>query len=91
MFLLALNESVYKSNAYTGPSMNIISPSTHVLDLGISMSSNCTFDLYISNLNRRCSNLADWILITFTMRNPHLILTLFKSLVLSRLDYASQL
>ena len=68
--------------------MNIISPSTHVLDLGISMSSNCTFDLHISNLHRRCSNLAGWILRTFTMRYLHLMLTL---LVLSRLDYASQL
>ena len=69
--------------------MNIISPSTHVVDLGISMSSDCTFDLHISNLYRRCSNLAGWILRTFTMRDPHLMLTLFKSLVLSRLDYAS--
>ena len=67
------------------PSMNIISPSTHVVDLGISMSSDCTFDLHISNLYRRCSNLAGWILRTFTMRNPHLMLTLFKSLVLSSL------
>ena len=71
--------------------MNIISPSTHVVDLGISMSSDCTFDLNISNLYRRCSNLAGWILRTFTMRDPHLMLTLFKSVVLSRLDYASQL
>ena len=55
------------------------------------MSSNCTFDIHISNLYRRCSNLSGWILRTFTMRDPHLMLTLFKSLVLSRLDYASQL
>ena len=55
------------------------------------MSSDCTFDLHISNLYRRCSNLAGWILRTFTMGDPHLMLTLFKSLVLSRLDYASQL
>ena len=87
----SINGAAYKSNAYIDPSMNIISPSTHVLDLGISMSSNCTFDLHISNLYRRCSNLSGWILRTFTMRDPHLMLTLFKSLVLSRLDYASQL
>ena len=68
--------------------MNIISPSTHVVYLGISMSSDCTFDLHISNLYRRCTNLAGWILRTFTMRDLHLMLTLFKSLVLSRLDYA---
>ena len=82
MFLLA----AYKSNVYIDPSMNIIIPSTHVVDLGISMSSDCTFDLHISNFYRRCSNLAGWILRTFTMRDPHLM-----ALVLSRLDYASQL
>ena len=37
----SINGAAYKSNAYIDPSMNIISPSTHVLDLGISMSSNC--------------------------------------------------
>ena len=88
MFLLALM-GLLTSQMYI--SMNIISSSTHVVDLGISMSSNCTFDLHISNLYRRCSNLAGWILRTFTMRDSHLMLTLFKSLVLSRLDYASQL
>ena len=85
------NGAAYKSNVYIDPSMNIISPSTHVVDLGISMSSDCTFDLHISNLYRRCSNLAGRILRTFTMRDPHLMLTLFKSLVLSRLDITSQL
>ena len=60
--------------------MNIISPSTHVVDLGISRSIDCTFDLHISNLDRRCSNLAGWILRTFTMRDPHLMQTLFKGI-----------
>ena len=86
------NGAACKSNVYIDPSLNITSPSTHVVDLGISMSSNWIFDLHISNVYRRCSNLAGWILRTFTMRDPHLMLTLFKSLVLSsRLDYASQL
>ena len=55
------------------------------------MSSNCKLDFHISNLYKQCSNLADWILITFTMRDPQVMLTLYKSLVMSRLDYASQL
>ena len=85
----SVNGTDYKSNAYIDPSMNIIS--THVLDLGISMSSNGTFDLHISNLYRRCSNIPGWILRIFTMRDPHLMFTLFKSLFFSRLDFASQL
>ena len=31
----SINGAAYKSNAYIDTSMNIISPSTHVLDLGI--------------------------------------------------------
>ena len=42
------NASAYKSNLYVDPAMNIIGPSTHVRDLGVSMSSNCTFDFHIS-------------------------------------------
>ena len=73
--------------------MNIIGLSTHMLDLGVSMSSNCTFDFHISNLYKRCSNLAGWILRTFTISDPQVMLTQYnyKSLVMSRIDYTSQL
>ena len=85
------NVSAKKSNVYIDPAMNIIGPSTHVRDLSISMSSNCTFDFHISNLYERCSNLAGWILRTFTMRDPQVMLTRYKSLVMSRVYYASQI
>ena len=83
------NVSAYKSNLYIDPAMNIIGHSTHVCDLGVSMSSNCMFDCHISNLYKRCSNLAGWILKTFTIRDPQVMPTLYKSLVMSRLEYAS--
>ena len=79
------NVSAYKSNFYIDPAMNIIGPSTHVCDFGVSMSSNCRFDFHISNVYKRCSNLAGWILGTFTIRDPQVMLTLYKSLVMSRL------
>ena len=85
------NVSAYKSNLYIDPAMNIIGPSTHVLDLDVSMTSNCTFGFHISNLYKRCSILAGWILRTFTIRDPQVMLTLYKSMVISRLDYASHL
>ena len=81
----------YKSNLYIDHAMNIIGPTTHVLDLGVSMSSNCTFDFHISNLYKRFSNLAGWILRTFSIRDPQVMLTLYKSLVMSRLIDASHL
>ena len=72
------NVSAYKSNLYIDPVMNIIGPSTHVRDLGVSMSSNCMFDFHISNLYKQCSNLAGWILRTFTIRDPQVVLTLYN-------------
>ena len=85
------NVSAYKSNLYIDYAINTIGPSTHVIDLGASMSSNYTFDFHISNLYKQCSNLAGWILRTFTIRDPQVMLTLNKSLVMSRPYYASQL
>ena len=83
--------SAYKLNLYIDCAINIIGPSIHMLDLGVSISSNCMFDFHISNLYKRCLNLVGWILRTFTMRDPQVMFTTFKSLVMSRLDYTSQL
>ena len=55
------------------------------------MSKDCSFDSHISSLSRKCKNLAGWILRSFVSRDKLTMLTLFKSLVISRLDYASQL
>ena len=40
---------------------------------------------------KKCKNLAGWILRTFVTRDRLTMLMLFKAIVLSRLDYASQL
>ena len=79
------------SNVYTNPNMAIITPSRNVLDLGIYMSGDCTFNYHISSLSIKCANLSGWILITFYTRDYITMLTLFKSIVLSRLDYGLQL
>ena len=46
---------------------------------------------HVANVYKRCSNLTGWILRTFNTRETISMMTLFKSLVLSPLDYASQL
>ena len=79
------------SNVYTNPNMEIISSSINVLDLGIYMSGDRTFNYHISSLSKKCANLSGWILRTFYTRDCITMLTLFKSTVLSRLDYGSQL
>ena len=79
------------SNVYTNPNMEIISPSRNVLDLGIYMSGDFTFNYHISSLSKKCANLSGWILRTGYTRDCITILTLFKSILLSQLDYGSQL
>ena len=70
------------SNVYTNPNMEIISPSRNVLDLGIYMSGDCTFNYHISSLSKKCANLSGWILRTFYTRDSIVMLILFKSIVL---------
>ena len=79
------------SNVHTNPNKEIISSSRNVLDLGIYMFGDCTFNYHISSLSKKCANLSVWILRTFDTRDRVTILTMFKSIVLSRLDYGSQL
>ena len=68
-----------------------INYSKHILDLGINVSSDCSFDFHISNLVKRTKHLTGWILRTFSSRDKLTMLTLFKALVMSRLDYGCQL
>ena len=55
------------------------------------ISKDCSLDSHISSLSRKCNNLAGWILRSFVSRDRLTMLTLLKSLVISRLDYATQL
>ena len=78
-------------NVYVNPNMEILNPSDNVLELGIFMSSNCSCELQINNLCKKFTGLSGCILRTFTTRDSITMMTLFKSLVLSRMDYGSQL
>ena len=78
-------------NAYVSPNLYVIDNVNNLKDLGIIMSSNCSFEQHIIKLCKRCTGLCGWILRTFSSRESTVMMTLFKSLVLSRLDYGSQL
>ena len=83
--------SSINTNVYYSPSLDIINPSDKVLDLGITMSRNCYFDVHINILCKKCTDLSGWILRTFTSRDSTTLMTLFNALILSRLDYCPQL
>ena len=74
-------------NVYLCPKMNLIDKVNDIKDLGITMSANCNFDQHINNVFKQCSRLSGWILRTFISRDTTTMLTLFKCVVLSRLDY----
>ena len=88
LILLGIN-AMYRSTQ--SPKMDIIPHSSNVQDLGITKSSDCTFNAHINSLSKRCKNFTGWILRTFISCDKLTMLTLFKALVLSRLDYGSQL
>ena len=76
-------------NVYTSSSLDIIDYSRHVLDLGIYVSSDCFSNFIlltsIKELNINCLD-TDNLLLSDKLT----MLTLFKALVVSQLDYGSQ-
>ena len=62
-------------NVYTSSSLDIIDYFRHVLELGIYVSSDCSFEFHITNLNIRTTHLTVWILRTFCFRDKLTVLT----------------
>ena len=85
------NTQILPDYHYNAPDGNIIEKEDNVKDLGIIMSSSLSFKDHISYIVSKCKQLTGWILRTFKSRDKLTMLTLWKSLVLSRLDYCSQL
>ena len=50
--------SFINTNIYFSPNLDIINPSENVLDLGINMSRNCSFDVHINYICKRCTDLS---------------------------------
>jgi len=80
------NSTSYKSN--TG---KLIEVKEHVKDLGIIMSSDYTFKEHISQTVSTAKSLSGWILRTFCTRDPLPMMTLWKTMVLPKLDYCCTL
>ena len=78
--------SVYKSD-----NNSLIEEKDHVRDLGITMSKDATFNKHIHDKCISIKSKIAWVLRTFKSRDPHTMLTLWKSQVLCHLDYCSQL
>jgi hypothetical protein len=72
---------------YHSPSEEPIVYRDSLLDLGVIMSKNCTFGPHIQNVITKACRMAGWVLRTFKTRERQVMLTLYKQLVLSQLEY----
>ena len=77
-------------NAYVSSNIYVIDNVNNLKDLGINISSNCSFEQHIIELCKWCTGLFGWILGTFSSRKSTFMIKP-ESLVLSRLDHGSQL
>ena len=68
-----------------------ITGETSVKELCVQISKDATFKKHIQNVIDSANNQCSWIQITFQTRHAQAMLTLWKSLVLCKLDYCSQL
>ena len=68
-----------------------ISPSEHVRDLGIKVSGNLSWRPHLVDLAERGRCMALWVFGVFSNREPELMVTVYKTLVRSLMEYCSPL
>jgi hypothetical protein len=76
---------------YNLPNDQKLDKSTTVKDLGTQVSEDLTWRHNINTLANDATSFANWILRTIKSRAPEVMLTMYKSYVLSRLEYNSPL
>ena len=76
---------------YKSPDGSTIEEKSHLRDLGVEVSSDLSFTLHIANTTTAATKLVGWALRTFRRRSRDLMLTIWKSLIQSKLHYCSQL
>ena len=85
------NAEIKSETQYTSNTGLVIKEEDQVRDLGVTMHSSGSFSPQIQKLVAEGRKQCGWILRTFNTRDTLPMLTLWKSLVMSRLEYCSQL
>ena len=87
----AIGEEFRSQHTYTDDTGNVVEEKDVLKDLGIQMSSDLSFTKHIAKTITSCRKLSGWVLRTFKSRSPDVMLTLWKLMMQSRLDYCFQL
>ena len=77
--------------SYTSCRRSIIDEKELLKDLGVLMFSNGTFTDHIKDIITKVKKIVPWILQTFNCHTSHVMLNLWKLMVLPHLEYASRL
>ena len=85
------NNDLKNATSYSSNENTPIEAKPMTKDLGVIMSNTGDFKDHISQLTETVRDLSAWILRSFKSRSRILMLTLWKSIVIPRLDYCSQL
>ena len=85
------NQELKESTNYLSNNGNEIKVKDFTKDLGVTMSSSADFKIHIESLVQTVKDLSSWILRSFKSRSKLIMLQLWKSIVIPRLDYCSQL
>ena len=76
---------------YLSPDKTPIEEKIHLRDLGVELCSDLSFSTHIQNLVTATTRLIGWVLRTFRRRSRMVMLTIWKTLIQSKIDYCSQL
>ena len=76
---------------YKSPDGTIIEEKANLRDLGVQISSDLSFSIHILNTVTAANRLVGWALRTFRRRSRMVMMTIWKSLIQSKVDYCSQL
>ena len=76
---------------YFGSDSVEILKSSHVRDLGIIVDDNLNWKMHIDNLTKTCKKLCSWALNVFYNRSKDIMLTLFFSIIRTKLEFCCEI
>ena len=79
------------ARSYDLPNNQVLYESDLVTDLGVSVPNDFIFEAHINQIAKKANLKCSWILSVFSCRKENAMMTLFRSLVLSILEYCSAL
>ena len=88
--ILQLPFSYYES-CYKTQNSTLIEPSDSVKDLGVTFSTDSTFNLHVTNIVKKANSKAAWVLSVFKTRTSNEMMLLYKTYVRPHLEYCCPL